>query len=182
MKIECLEIAGFRSALEALRLPYSLPPRSKLHSFGGIDDDDKFHTESDVLINNEDLNLMSVLVKRGDEHAKVLRGIIVWVKITTSLYTWAEIETYRAGHERLASESTMHTEGKGLSGEELQKVKAEIPSGRKLTKVDYFSYQTLRRIYFQRRNHRLPEWHEFCNFIETLPYAKELITIENVTD
>ena len=30
-------------------------------------------------------------------------------------------------------------------------------------------YQTLRNIYFWRKNHKLTEWHSFCKFIETLP-------------
>ena len=37
------------------------------------------------------------------------------------------------------------------------------------------NYQVLRNIYFARKNHKLTEWHDFCNIIETLPYAKELI-------
>lgn len=39
------------------------------------------------------------------------------------------------------------------------------------------NYQTLRSMYFARRNHRLSEWREFCRFITTLPYS-ELITVE----
>lgn len=38
------------------------------------------------------------------------------------------------------------------------------------------NYETLRNMYFQRRYHKLTEWHQFCEFIETFPYAKELIT------
>lgn len=38
------------------------------------------------------------------------------------------------------------------------------------------NYQTLRRIYFARMNHKLDEWHKFCDWIKTLPYAEELIT------
>ena len=41
------------------------------------------------------------------------------------------------------------------------------------------NYATLRNIYHWRKNHKLTEWHQFCKFIETLPYAKELITFEN---
>lgn len=40
------------------------------------------------------------------------------------------------------------------------------------------NYQTLRRIYFARKNHKLIEWHEFCIWIHSLPYAKELITYD----
>lgn len=38
------------------------------------------------------------------------------------------------------------------------------------------NYQTLRRIYFARRNHKLNEWHKFCDWIKDLPYAADLIT------
>ncbi len=40
------------------------------------------------------------------------------------------------------------------------------------------SYAALRNIYFQRRNHKLTEWREFCRWIESLSYAGELICIE----
>lgn len=37
------------------------------------------------------------------------------------------------------------------------------------------TYENLRNMYHSRKNHRLEEWHVFCRWIETLPYAKELI-------
>ena len=37
------------------------------------------------------------------------------------------------------------------------------------------NYAVLKNIYFARKNHRLPEWHAFCEWIEELPYAKDLI-------
>ena len=37
------------------------------------------------------------------------------------------------------------------------------------------NYRCLRNIYKQRKNHRLPEWKEFCRWIETLPYAEEFL-------
>ena len=85
------------------------------------------------------------------------------------------METYVVGHQRLSSESTMHVDMKGLSGEELQRAKAAIPMGRELTKVDMFSYQCLRNIAKQRWNHRLPEWHQFVDWVKTLPFSQELI-------
>ena len=130
-----------------------------------------------VQIEDKDLTLMQTLVKRGDEHAKVVRGIMVWAKITAPVFFWIEAETYRAGHERLASESTMHIDCKGLSGKELQEAKAAIPMGKELTKVDMFSYQCLRNIVRQRHDHRLPEWHQFIDWIKTLPLAEELIFV-----
>lgn len=40
------------------------------------------------------------------------------------------------------------------------------------------SYETLRNIYKWRKDHKLTEWHTFCDWIETLPYAQELIMVE----
>ena len=195
MKIETIEIAGLAGALTALRLPFGKEVRSKIENycethldFTDMDVEQtedtyevtmkglpKFTSNTYITIEPKDLTLMQTLVKRGDEHAKVVRGINVWAKITAPVYFWAEAECYRAGHERLASESTMHIDCRGLTGQELQRAKAQIPMGKELTKVDMFSYQTLRRIVVQRHNHRLPEWHVFVDWIKTLPLSQELI-------
>lgn len=37
------------------------------------------------------------------------------------------------------------------------------------------NYETLMRMYFARKNHRLTEWHTFCEWIETLPYMEEFL-------
>ena len=197
MKIETIEIAGIAGALTALRLPFGKEVRSRIEHFcdTSLDFTDmdvekaedtykvtmtghpRFTSNTHIAIEPKDLSLMTTLVKRGDEHAKVVRGINVWAKITAPVYWWAEEETYRAGHERLASESTMHIDCKGLSGKELQEAKSAIPMGKELTKVDMFSYQTLRRIVAQRHNHRLPEWHTFVDWVRTLPFAEELILV-----
>lgn len=52
------------------------------------------------------------------------------------------------------------------------------PTGFRLTARMTTNYRCLKNIWRQRRNHRLPEWREFCKWIETLPYAKELICYE----
>jgi len=41
------------------------------------------------------------------------------------------------------------------------------------------NYSVLRNIYHWRKDHRLTEWHTFCNWISQLPYANELILFEN---
>ena len=53
-----------------------------------------------------------------------------------------------------------------------------IPSGFQLTARMTTNYRQLKTIYFQRRNHRLPEWREFCKWIEQLPYFKEWVLSE----
>lgn len=179
MKTELIEIAGFASAFDALRLPFGKEARSVHTSNINVVDKEELRsiqTDMEVHFDAKDIELLGKLIRSGDCEAKVMRGINVWVKITAPVYFWCEMETYRAGHERLCSESTMHIDCKGLKGEELQKAKAEIPMGKELTKIDMFSYQALRNIYIWRRHHRLPEWREFCTFIESLPFSKELIT------
>ena len=41
------------------------------------------------------------------------------------------------------------------------------------------NYSILRNIYHWRRDHKLVEWHVFCNWIKTLPYAENLILYKN---
>ena len=52
------------------------------------------------------------------------------------------------------------------------------PAGFQITARITTNYRCLRNIWIQRKNHRLPEWVEFCKWIETLPMAKELICYE----
>lgn len=52
-----------------------------------------------------------------------------------------------------------------------------LPSGFMQLRTWTANYATLRNIYFARKNHKLIEWHAFCEMIENLPYS-ELITIE----
>ena len=51
-----------------------------------------------------------------------------------------------------------------------------LPSGFELMAGMTTNYRCLKNIYAQRRNHRLPDWHVVCDWIETLPMAAELIT------
>jgi hypothetical protein len=178
--IETIEIAGYVSALMALRLPFGLGCRSvgkveEKHIVG--ESGEHIEIRSMLDMNYKDMHLLSTLVKRGDEHAKVLRGIVVYAQIDAPIWFYRELETYRIGRERLSSESTMHIDCKGLGGAELEQAKDAIPMGHVQRTVDMYSYQCLRRIYVQRRNHRLPMWREFCKWIETLPFAKELILV-----
>ena len=62
--------------------------------------------------------------------------------------------------------------------EDLKKRYLEIlysnPCGFKLTAGMTTNYRQLKTIYHQRKTHRLPEWREFCVWVETLPMFKEL--------
>ena len=52
-----------------------------------------------------------------------------------------------------------------------------LPSAYLQTRTVTMSYANIRNIYFQRKNHKLREWHDFCDWIKILPYSNELITI-----
>ena len=49
-----------------------------------------------------------------------------------------------------------------------------LPSGFELTAGMTVNYRCLKNIYAQRRHHRLPDWHAFCDWVETLPMAELL--------
>lgn len=67
---------------------------------------------------------------------------------------------------------------KNLLTEKYLEILYTNPAGFTLTARMTTNYRCLKNIWRQRRHHRLPEWREFCKWIETLPYAKELICYE----
>ncbi len=50
-----------------------------------------------------------------------------------------------------------------------------LPSSYDQMRTCTLTYENLINIYHARKNHKLDEWHVFCDFISSLPYAKELI-------
>lgn len=159
------ETVGLRWAMRAMRLPKGSAGDT---AYTGV------HTQ----IGLKDLNLASNLVKAGDDHAKAMRGIIVYLEIECQVGWLLEFETYRHGVECLSTSSSMHMELSGLSGEELaEKKQADLPE-KQYTRILTASYQALRHMYFARRHHRHPDWKILCDWIETLPYAAELICVE----
>ena len=55
-----------------------------------------------------------------------------------------------------------------------------LPESWLQTRTVTLNYQVLRQMYFDRRNHKLTEWSRtFVNWIDTLPYANELIKFES---
>lgn len=50
-----------------------------------------------------------------------------------------------------------------------------LPSSYNQKRTVQLNYEVLRNQYHARKNHKLDEWHTYCDWIKTLPYAKELI-------
>ena len=93
-----------------------------------------------------------------------------------------KVEQYNALQKALAeTKSDNEYEVRRLSNLLTQKYLEILytnPAGFTLTARMTTNYRCLKNIWRQRRHHRLPEWREFCKWIETLPYAKELICYE----
>lgn len=53
-----------------------------------------------------------------------------------------------------------------------------LPSSYNQMRTCTLNYETLVNIYRSRKNHKLTEWREFCEWIKTLPYAFEIIISE----
>ena len=52
-----------------------------------------------------------------------------------------------------------------------------LPSSFNQMRTISMNYEVLINMYYARRNHKLAEWHTLCDWIASLPYAKELILI-----
>jgi hypothetical protein len=49
-----------------------------------------------------------------------------------------------------------------------------LPTSYNQMRTCTLNYENLINIYFARRYHKLPEWHVFCDWIEGLPYFREM--------
>ena len=53
-----------------------------------------------------------------------------------------------------------------------------LPSSYNQMRTVTMNYENLVNIYFARKDHKLDEWHVFCDWIKTLPYAQKIIIAE----
>lgn len=148
------------------------------------------------------LSLIKANDSDNQAHGQFLTGIRVNFDLSFSNKVWVEALRYRFLCV-VSSESTMHKITKfdlderyneyvdpriieimkelvdeyntNPSAEQYLKVLYSNPSGFNVTARMTTNYRCLRNIYKQRKNHRLPEWREFCKWIETLPYAEQLL-------
>lgn len=52
-----------------------------------------------------------------------------------------------------------------------------LPSSYNQMRTVTLNYENLIGIYYARKNHKLAEWHTFCDWIKTLPYASDIILV-----
>lgn len=132
----------------------------------------------------------------GSGHDCFLKGILVSFDLTATVKMWTQAERY--GHFHIVSSmSTMHmltsmeaafieyTDTKAIQAlssrlnvfalqnteDNLLRTLYSYPSGLLLTARVTTNYLQLKTVYKQRRTHKLPEWQEFCDWIEELPYS-----------
>lgn len=165
----------------------------------------KFPMATDIQkVNDEVTNTTKKLgsCKTGTGHDQFLTGIIVQFDLTFTVKAWTEAERY-SFLDFVSSQSTMHRISKfDLDEQYIEYVDSRVidimnelkdkynetkdpedylrllytnPCGFKLTAAMTTNYRQLKTIYYQRKNHRLPEWRDFCEQIEELPYFKEIV-------
>ena len=54
-----------------------------------------------------------------------------------------------------------------------------LPSSYNQMRTVTLNYENLINIYYARKTHKLAEWHTVCDWIETLPYANDMILIKD---
>lgn len=134
--------------------------------------------------------------KTGTGHDCFLKGIIVQTDITAPIYWWPQFQRYHFA-DIISSQSKMHclhkfdidfmcnewvdraiieiakkhieAYNKHPTEVNLLRMVSNIPSGFQLTARITTNYLQLKTIYLQRKNHKLPEWKEFCRWIKLLP-------------
>ncbi len=57
-----------------------------------------------------------------------------------------------------------------------------LPSSYNQMRTCTLNYENLVNIYYARRNHKLSEWHEYCDWAKALPYFEELFISESEKD
>ena len=156
------------------------------------------------IIGPNDLKLCKQLIRAGSSHRKFLRQIHISLDIKACLKFWDEWSTYQFVVSN--STSQMHLLGKRLLTEEdfssidkkvlkiinkkiikYQKTKSKedwrdmldnIPQSFLYTRTVDLNYEVFLTMYFNRKNHKMLEWQEFCNILrEELPHMDEFLKV-----
>ena len=164
LTVKVLREAGYEEALYGLSLSYNADPEKM-----------------------KDIAIQLAHRVQGDNHPggenKFLEAIIVWLDARCPRFWWQEADTYRMATKQ--SESTMHTILKRdleqsdfvepieptwltlinqkIEAKDFRWIKRHLPESFMQRRVWVYSYKTLQNIWYQRQNHRLPEWHQFID-------------------
>ena len=204
IKIENLEVWGFRGAIRGMRNP--------MDSWNRMDT--VFAENGDVIkLGENDASLMLRLKTAGTDHRKYLRMIHIQCDVTAPLYFWKDYDSYKVSTVANSC-STMHKihayeiNQSMFSTEDLDEIGLNVLQ----TTIDYMNYyreiyiasgmkdktawrrmiqmlptsynqkrtidinyETLLNIFGSRSNHKLQEFRDFCSFLKKeLPYIAAL--------
>ena len=204
IKIENLEVWGFRGAIRGMRNP--------MDSWDRLDT--VFDEKGNVIkLGSNDGSLMLRLKVAGPDHRKYLRMIHIQCDVTAPLYWWKDYDTYKVSTVANSC-STMHKihayelNLSMFSTEDLDEIGLNVLQ----TTIDYMNYyrdiyiasgltdktswrrmiqmlptsynqkrtidinyETLLNIFGSRSNHKLQEFRDFCSFLKKeLPYIAAL--------
>ena len=179
MKIENVKVYGLKNAVRCSKFPMATDTNSCVAEI-------------------TDTTLKLAQCATGTGHDNFLNGIIVQFDLTFSNKAWVELQRYHF-IDFISSQSTMHRITKfnldeayneyvdprmvdimkelvakyneTSDPEDYLRVLYSNPAGFELTAGMTTNYRQLKTIYQQRKNHRLPEWREFCRWIEKLPMS-----------
>jgi hypothetical protein len=116
MKIDFVRVFGFEPSLHGMRNPMNswADSDSMFYDIGGdpgLDTEFGFiKTPEAPVIGPKDLELACKLIRRGNEHCKFMRQIMIWVRFTVPRYVWQELDTYKVATTRNSC-STMNKLG-----------------------------------------------------------------------
>jgi len=140
--------------------------------------------------------------KQGSGHDQFLTGIVAQFDLTFTVKAWTEAERYHF-LDFISSQSTMHrisefeldnqyseyTDRRIIAimnelkdkynethnPEDYLRLLYSNPCGFKLTAAMTTNFRQLKTIYYQRKDHRLPEWREFCKQLEEIPEFRDIV-------
>lgn len=180
LKIENTEVMGWEHAIRGMRNPknsweksdsnwrYIAPAQRENYILASYSDDSEFW------IGPNDADLMNRLRNAGTDHRNWIESATVDEDITSPHKVWmTPLDILRCTIEMLNAyrESYLETKDKQDWWQMIQL----LPSSYNQRRTVMLNYEVLANMYKSRRNHKLDEWHTFCDWIESLPYS-ELIT------
>jgi hypothetical protein len=118
---------------------------------------------------------ISELSSKYDISEKKMRSILYTKPCDNNeLFVYAYIWEKRIEELNQLRELYLETKDESV----FKELRQMLPQGYNVRYTWQANYSVLRNIYHSRKNHRLAEWHVFCDWILTLPYARELIVGE----
>jgi len=191
MQVSNVEIMGLESSIRAAKYPMAVdvykctddvtPTVIALAQSNKGEGHDQFETGIRVNFDLKCSNKMWVELERYrfiefiSSQSTMHRITKLDIRKQCNSYVWSSTIDRLEGAVRVYNQMLdLHIEPETLRKKYLE-ILYNVPSGFELTARLTTNYRALKTVYAQRKLHKLPEWREFCEWIKSLPMAKELI-------